>query len=245
MGSRPFSPNEGKVCGEAWVQGQRKMSQVLGMFGLLGLTMLWPDLAWRIFWKLWTIYFFNFNFFFLGHSKLQIPTHQTLNQWIWVHDWIVNCSDIWTEYSCCCIFSIWSKRRRLVSFVRTQYLPVSRLPTFRNRVQVCKRFEHTHSDFSLGQCEKFKNKLWYHMVIHFEQEASMFQSLVIFCYTVSHFSYSSVITFWYKLWKFLCKDINGVQFCVYLQVLYHVQNCMVGFSEIVWVSYTAWHWVTI
>jgi nitrate reductase NapE component len=31
----------------AWVQGQRK-SQVLGAFGLLDFTMLWPVLAWHV-----------------------------------------------------------------------------------------------------------------------------------------------------------------------------------------------------
>jgi len=34
-----------QVCGEAWVQGQRKMSQVLGAFGLLDFTMLLPGLV--------------------------------------------------------------------------------------------------------------------------------------------------------------------------------------------------------
>jgi len=38
-----------QVCGEAWIWGQRKMSQVLGAFGLLDFTMLWPALAWRAF----------------------------------------------------------------------------------------------------------------------------------------------------------------------------------------------------
>ena len=38
-----------QVCGEAWVRGQRKMSQVLGAFGLLDLAMLRPVLAWRAF----------------------------------------------------------------------------------------------------------------------------------------------------------------------------------------------------
>jgi hypothetical protein len=33
----------------AWVQGQRKMNQVLGTFGLLDFTMLQPVLAWRTF----------------------------------------------------------------------------------------------------------------------------------------------------------------------------------------------------
>jgi len=37
------------VCVEEWVRGQRKMSQVLGAFGLLDFTMLRPVLAWRAF----------------------------------------------------------------------------------------------------------------------------------------------------------------------------------------------------
>jgi len=40
------------------------MSQVLGAFGLLDFTMLQLVLAWRAFWNLWTVYFFNFPFFF-------------------------------------------------------------------------------------------------------------------------------------------------------------------------------------
>jgi hypothetical protein len=38
-----------QVNREAWVWGQRKMSQILGAFGLLDFTMLWPFLAWRVF----------------------------------------------------------------------------------------------------------------------------------------------------------------------------------------------------
>ena len=38
-----------QVCGEAWVWGQREMSQVLGTFGLLDFTMLGPILTWRAF----------------------------------------------------------------------------------------------------------------------------------------------------------------------------------------------------
>jgi hypothetical protein len=40
------------------------MSQVMGAFGLLDFTMLRPVLAWRFFWNLWTVYFFNFPIFF-------------------------------------------------------------------------------------------------------------------------------------------------------------------------------------
>ena len=50
----------------AWVRGQRKMSQALGAFGLLDFAMLRPVLAWRAFWTLWTVYFFNFSMFFFG-----------------------------------------------------------------------------------------------------------------------------------------------------------------------------------
>jgi len=38
-----------QVCGEAFVDGQRKVSQVLGMFGLLDFTMLQPVLTWCTF----------------------------------------------------------------------------------------------------------------------------------------------------------------------------------------------------
>ena len=38
-----------QVCGEAWVRGQREVSQVLGAFGLLDFTMLQPVLAWCAF----------------------------------------------------------------------------------------------------------------------------------------------------------------------------------------------------
>ena len=41
-----------QVCGEAWVRGQRKMSQLLGALGLLDFTMLRPVLSWRAFWNL-------------------------------------------------------------------------------------------------------------------------------------------------------------------------------------------------
>jgi hypothetical protein len=49
-----------QVCGEAWLRVQRKMSHVLGAFGLLGFTTLRPVLAWRVFLNLWNVYFFNF-----------------------------------------------------------------------------------------------------------------------------------------------------------------------------------------
>jgi len=53
-----------QVCGEAWVRGQSKMSQVLGAFRLLDFTRLRPVLAWRAFWNLQTVCFFNFPNFF-------------------------------------------------------------------------------------------------------------------------------------------------------------------------------------
>jgi hypothetical protein len=40
------------------------MSQVMGAFGLLDFTMLRPVLAWRAFWNLWNVYFFDFPIFF-------------------------------------------------------------------------------------------------------------------------------------------------------------------------------------
>jgi len=54
-----------QVWGEAWVWGQRKLSQVLGAFGLLDFTKIRPVITWRPFLNLWTLYFFNFsNFLF-------------------------------------------------------------------------------------------------------------------------------------------------------------------------------------
>jgi len=44
--------------------GTTEENQVLGAFGPLDFTMLRPVLAWRAFWKLWTVYFFNFPNFF-------------------------------------------------------------------------------------------------------------------------------------------------------------------------------------
>jgi hypothetical protein len=69
----------------AWVRGQRKTSQVLDAFGLLDFTILRPVLVMRAFWKLWTVYFFNFPIFFSGHGKPRI-----LNQWIRGHDCTYN-----------------------------------------------------------------------------------------------------------------------------------------------------------
>jgi hypothetical protein len=51
-----------QVCGEAWVRGQRKMSQVLGAFGMLDFTMLRPVLA----------LFILFSKFFSGRVKPRI-----------------------------------------------------------------------------------------------------------------------------------------------------------------------------
>jgi hypothetical protein len=53
-----------QVCREAGVRGQRKISQILAAFGLLDFTMSRPVLAWRSFWNLWNVYFFNFQNFF-------------------------------------------------------------------------------------------------------------------------------------------------------------------------------------
>ena len=61
-----------QVCWEAWVRGQRKMSRVLGAFGLLDFAMLRPVIVWRAFWNLRTIYFFNFRFFFSGCGEPRV-----------------------------------------------------------------------------------------------------------------------------------------------------------------------------
>ena len=64
-----------QFCGEAWVRGQREMSQVLGAFGLLDFTMLRPVLAWRTFFNLWTVYFFNFPIFFRAAPTAGTAVH--------------------------------------------------------------------------------------------------------------------------------------------------------------------------
>jgi hypothetical protein len=52
------------------------MSQVWGAFGLLDFTVLWHILAWRAFWYLRTVYFFNFQIFFSGYGKPQITENE-------------------------------------------------------------------------------------------------------------------------------------------------------------------------
>jgi hypothetical protein len=68
-----------QLCGEAWVRGQRKMSQVLGAFGLLDCTMLWPFLTWHAFLNLWTVYFFNFPHFFFGFRPTTVHLYTVSN----------------------------------------------------------------------------------------------------------------------------------------------------------------------
>jgi hypothetical protein len=71
--ARMLEAKRWQVCGEVWVRGKRKISQVLGMFGLLDFTMLWPVLAWWAFLNLWTTYFFNFEIFFSGRGQPRVP----------------------------------------------------------------------------------------------------------------------------------------------------------------------------
>jgi hypothetical protein len=59
----------------AWVWGQRKISHVLGVFGLLDFTMLRPVLTWRVFWNLQTVYFFLY--FLSGRSNRRICGHNS------------------------------------------------------------------------------------------------------------------------------------------------------------------------
>jgi hypothetical protein len=61
-----------QVCGVAWVRGQRKVSKVLGAFGLLDFTLLRPVLAWGTFWKLRTVFFLSFSIFFSGRGRPRI-----------------------------------------------------------------------------------------------------------------------------------------------------------------------------
>ena len=56
-----------QICREAWLWGQRKMSQVLGTFGLLDFTMLWPILMCVL--KIKNCLFLEFSKFFSGCGK--------------------------------------------------------------------------------------------------------------------------------------------------------------------------------
>jgi hypothetical protein len=84
-----------------WVRGQRKMSQVLGAFGLLDFTLLRPVQAWRAFWNLWTVYFLNFTGFFSDRGSntgawLYLRLRKNIS---WQHD---RGSDIWTAKASTC-----------------------------------------------------------------------------------------------------------------------------------------------
>ena len=61
-----------QILRESVGTGTKKMSQVLGAFGLLDFTMLRPFLAWRAFWNLWTVHFFNFPNIFSGRGEPRI-----------------------------------------------------------------------------------------------------------------------------------------------------------------------------
>jgi len=111
-----------QVCWEAWVREQRKMSQVLGRFGLLDFTTLWPVLAWRAFLNLWTVYFFNFPNFFSGHGQPRI-----LNPQIWRSTCICT-----TEM---CMWQ-WSLRAMIHIHTHTQII------IFTYVTRICKYDEH-------------------------------------------------------------------------------------------------------
>jgi hypothetical protein len=63
----------------AWARGLRKMSEELGAFGIVDFSTLRPVLAWRGFWNLRTVYFFNILFFSCRGKP------RVLNQWIREH----------------------------------------------------------------------------------------------------------------------------------------------------------------
>jgi hypothetical protein len=52
------------------------------MFGLLDFNILWPILAWCMFWKLWTVYFFNFTNSFWSTVNCRWLKPRILNPWI-------------------------------------------------------------------------------------------------------------------------------------------------------------------
>jgi hypothetical protein len=75
-----------------WVRGQRKVSQVLGAFGLLDFTMLRPVLAWRAFWNLLTVSFFGFSNFFRA----------AVNRGYWLSGYGGTTVCSWCQHFSCC-----------------------------------------------------------------------------------------------------------------------------------------------
>jgi hypothetical protein len=65
------------------------MSQVLGALGLMDFTMLRSFLAWRAFWKLWTVYFFNFPIFFEPHWNADTKSESTAALLYFKKTWIL------------------------------------------------------------------------------------------------------------------------------------------------------------
>ena len=74
--ARMLEAERWQVCGEECVQGQKKMSQVLGAFGLLDFTKLRPVLAWRAF-ETYELFISLIFQIFSGHRK-----PRKLNPWI-------------------------------------------------------------------------------------------------------------------------------------------------------------------
>jgi hypothetical protein len=83
--------------------GQRKMSQLLGSFGLLDFTVLRPVLAWRAFWNLWTVYLLSFQFLFRA----------AVNRGYWI-----------SRYGGTTVLSIFSIMTRMKGFLRIDSSPI-------------------------------------------------------------------------------------------------------------------------
>jgi hypothetical protein len=110
-----------------WVWGQRKMSQVLGAFGLLDFTMLRPVITWQAFWNLWTVYFFNFLIFFhaAGNREYWIDGYggttalmknYTLVILVWLDRWV---SKIWCYFAALLSKSAASSFGRSIEYLDT------------------------------------------------------------------------------------------------------------------------------
>jgi hypothetical protein len=143
-----------QVCGEAWVRGKRKMSQVLGVFGLLHFTVLWPVLAWHAFLNVWTVCFCSFSkFFWGGTSQTRITeTVDTLSMDMVVHLYYVVAEYI-NNNSAVINLILLSTTLKSSSYPTSQHPPPE---------------DHLHFVMSFKMCDFFNYKFYKSFKPHFQ-----------------------------------------------------------------------------
>jgi hypothetical protein len=155
---------------------RRKMSQVLGTFGLLDFTLLQYVLAWRAFWIVWTIYFFNFPIYFQaavncrywisGYGGMTVYSTETQQNTI--------ISGIKEIHPCCQLDVVWHWWHYCAFFPFRHSSTL--LYTIHTRV-----ISHWQCHFSLffrsGQILKYDMDMMFHIV-----------SIIPLCYTFRHYT---------------------------------------------------------